>query len=429
MATIELQQNQPVRKKAFGLPVDTLLLVAIGGLTAFGLMMVYSSTFDWSYRQYGDPSTIFLRQVRWLALGLVLMAFAARIRYHWWRRLAVLLMIGALGALGLVLLFGSQTFGAQRSFINGSVQPSELAKLVLIIYLAVWLDSKGEKIREMGYGFIPFGVIVGVVAGLILLQPDLSAAATVVLVATLMFFVSGADLMQMGAVTLIGAFSAFGVLQLSATGRQRLADYLVGVQDITQASWHIKQAAIAFVNGGVFGRGLGESHQKFGFLPTPHTDSIFAIIGEELGLIGCLFVIALFIVLVWRGFKIAAHAKDTLGALLAAGITCWVGLEALINVAVMVGAMPFAGNALPLVSYGGSNLVVTLIAMGILLNISRRDESETIPRKTRHTGLLREQIIAQGRTRKPGPRAAAQNANFDLSRGNGRGRVPRVGNR
>ena len=164
-----------------------------------------------------------------------------------------------------------------------------------------------------------------------------------------------------------------------------------------QASWHIKQAAIAFVNGGGFGRGLGESHQKFGFLPTPHTDSIFAIIGEELGLIGCLFVIALFIVLVWRGFKIAAHAKDTLGALLAAGITCWVGLEALINVAVMVGAMPFAGNALPLVSYGGSNLVVTLIAMGILLNISRRDESETIPRKTRHTGLLREQIIAQGR--------------------------------
>ncbi len=348
-------------------------------------MMVYSSTFDWSYRQYGSPTTIFIRQLEWLALGLTMMFITARVDYHWWKRLAVPLMILTLGALLWVLVFGSQVFGAQRSFFRGSVQPSELAKFVTIVYLAAWLDSKGDKIRETGYGLVPFALIVGIVAGLILLQPDLSATATVLVVATLMFFVSGADIIQMGMVGVLGSATIWGVLQVSVTGRMRLADYLVGLQDLTQASWHIKQAAIAFINGGVFGRGLGESHQKFGFLPTPHTDSIFAIIGEELGLIGCLFVIALFIALIWRGFKITAQARDPLGAVLAAGIVAWVALEALINIAVMVGIMPFAGNALPLISYGGSNLVVTLTAMGVLLSISRRREDETIPRKTRAT--------------------------------------------
>ncbi len=385
MTTIDLQPDQPIRKKAFGLPIDTMLLVIVGALVAFGLMMVYSSTFDWSYRQYGSPTTIFIRQLEWLALGLTLMFIAARVDYHWWKRLAVPLMILTLGALLWVLVFGSQVFGAQRSFFRGSVQPSELAKFITIVYLAAWLDSKGDKIRETGYGLVPFALIVGIVAGLILLQPDLSATATVLVVATLMFFVSGADIIQMGRVGVLGSATIWGVLQVSATGRKRLADYLVGLQDLTQASWHIKQAAIAFINGSVFGRGLGESHQKFGFLPTPHTDSIFAIIGEELGLIGCLFVIALFIALIWRGFKITAQARDPLGAVLAAGIVSWVALEALINIAVMVGIMPFAGNALPLISYGGSNLVVTLTAMGVLLSISRRREDETIPRKTRAT--------------------------------------------
>jgi cell division protein FtsW len=417
MATVELQPEQQVRKRAFGLPMDALLLVVVGALLAFGLMMVYSSTFDWSYRQSGDPSTIFLRQLQWLAVGVVAMFVAARMRYHWWRRLAVPLMIVTLGALFLVLVFGSRTFNAVRSFFSGSVQPSELAKFVLILYLAVWLDSKGDQIQEMGYGIVPFGVIVGVVAGLILLQPDLSAAATVVLVAALMFFISGADLVQMGVVMLIGAVSAFGVIQVSDTGRQRLADYLAGLQDLTQASWHVKQAAIAFVNGGVFGRGLGESHQKFGFLPTPHTDSIFAIVGEELGLVGCLFVVLLFALLIWRGFRISAQAKDSLGALLAAGIVCWVGLEALINVAVMVGAMPFAGNALPFISYGGSNLVMTLTAMGVLLSISRRDIDDVPARKTRSTAFWREAA----------PRAGVKwNAAAHLGGRDRRGRVSRT---
>jgi cell division protein FtsW len=276
----------------------------------------------------------------------------------------------------------------------------------------------------MSYGMAPFAVIVGIVVTLILLQPDLSAAGTVLVIATLMFFIAGADLFQMGLVSLVGATTVLALMQLpisiAVTGRQRLADYLSGLQDLTQASWHVKQAAIAFVNGGLFGRGLGESHQKFGFLPTPHTDSIFAIIGEELGLVGCALVIALFAVLVWRGFHIAAQARDPLGATLAAGITCWLTFEALVNVAVMVGAFPFAGNALPFISYGGSNLVVTLTAVGILLSISGRAEATPISRRVRMTGGLHEQ----------GPRAeAGRNAAFDISRRDRRGRVSRTGRR
>jgi cell division protein FtsW len=418
MATAELSQTeQPPRKKMFGLPFDGMLLVIVGGLVGVGLLMVYSTTFDWSYRAFNDASYIFFRQVQWLLLGLGAMAVTAWMPYRWWKRLAVLLMGGTLVLLVLVLVFGSTTFNAQRSFFNGSVQPSELAKFATILYLAVWLDSKNERLHEWTYGLIPFGVIVGVVAGLILLQPDLSAAATVIIVAAIMFFIGGADIIQMLMVAGAGTVTALGILQFYSTGRQRLADYLAGLQDMTQASWHIKQAAIAFINGGVFGRGLGESHQKFGFLPTPHTDSIFAILGEELGLVGCLLLIGLFVFLAWRGFRIAAQARDQLGAMLAAGIVCWVVLEALINVAVMVGVLPFAGNALPFISYGGSSLVMNLAAMGVLLSISRRETTdEQVPRKTRNAGLLL-RMLSQ---------VANPDASVDLSRRDRRGRVSRV---
>jgi cell division protein FtsW len=420
MTTVELTHtDQPVRKKLFGLPIDGLLIVIVGALVAFGLMMVYSTTFDWSYQSYGDPSLIFFRQVRWLGVGIVAMTIAAYMPYRWWRRLSLILMGATVAALAAVLLFGSTTFNAQRSFFNGSVQPSELAKLATILYLAVWLDSKSDRLHEMGYGIGPFGVIVGVVAGLILLQPDLSAAATVVIVSVFMFFISGADILQMGIVGVAGTVSALLVLQISATGRARLADYIAGLKNLTQASWQVQQAAIAFINGGIFGRGLGESHQKFGFLPTPHTDSIFAIVGEELGLIGCVLLILLFVALAWRGFRIASGARDQLGAMLASGIVCWVLLEAIVNIAVMVGLLPFAGNALPFISYGGSNLVMSLTAMGVLLSVSRRDKSdENIPRRTRANGPAWSWTQRLGDAIKP-------NATPNLGRRNGRRSISR----
>lgn len=392
---------------------DVWLVAVVAGLLIFGLMMVFSATFDWSYRAYGDAATIFLRQLQWVGIGLAVMLVMMHLDYHWLRRLAVPLMAVTLLLLVGVLVFGSTVFNAQRSFWGGSVQPSELAKLVTIIYLAVWLAAKGDKVRTLSYGMVPFIVIVGVLAALILLQPDLSAAGTIVIIALLMLFIAGADLLQMGVVASGGALTTFLLLQMpfsfAATGRQRLADYLAGLQDVTQASWHMKQAAIAFVNGSWFGRGLGQSHQKFGFLPTPHTDSIFAVIGEELGLVGALVVVALFVLLVWRGFRIAARAKDSLGAILAAALVCWIALEAFINISVMVGLAPFAGNALPFISYGGSNLVVTLTGVGILLNISRPRTDDAPKRATPGQGWF--------------------NATFDFSRRDGRGRVSRSSRR
>lgn len=375
----------PTRKKGSGLGLDAPLLVAVTFLVGLGLMMVYSASWDLSYQLTQSATSLFLTQLRNLGIGLVAMYVFFRYDYHRWQRWALWFLLLAVVALLVVMAYGSVNFNAQRGLREGSYQPSELAKLALVIYLAVWLNSKGEKIRELGYGLFPLIVIVGLVGGLILNQPDLSAAITVGVVAMLMFFLAGADLLQMGLVATGSMAFAWVLVQVFPTGRSRWAEYMVGVTDVRQASWHIQQAAIAFVNGGVLGRGMGEGRQKFGFLPAPHTDSIFAVVGEELGLIGCLFLLALFGTLIYRGMKIALNASDPLGRLLASGVTVWVGFEAAVNVAVIVGLLPFAGNALPFISYGGSSLVVTLAAMGLLLNVSRKNPGESPVRKTRAT--------------------------------------------
>jgi len=373
----------PARKKATPLNMDWGLLLVVGVLAAFGLMMVYSTTFDWSYRDFNSPTAVFFRQVRSLGIGLVVMFVIARIDYHVWKPLAVPLLGLTVLALIAVLFFGSRAFGAQRGLFNGSYQPSEVAKLVTIVYLAVWLTSKQERINDVTYGLIPYAVVVGVLAGLVLLQPDISATFTLVLVGATMFFLSGADLLHIAVGAIVSGLLGWSIVMTSTTARSRIAEYLAGLTNLTETSWHVQQAIIAFINGGIFGRGLGESHQKFQALPTPHTDSIFAVIGEELGLVGCLAVIFLFVVLIWRGARIAANAKDELGSIIAAGITAWLAYEVIINIGVMAAALPFAGNTLPFISYGGSSLVVALAGVGLLLSISRHDPDASIPRKTR----------------------------------------------
>jgi cell division protein FtsW len=282
-----------------------------------------------------------------------------------------------------------------------------MAKLALVIYLAVWMESKEEKLADMGYGFMPLVFIVGIFGGLIILQPDLSAGLTIGLVALGMFYLAGAKILQTLLLIVGGGGMAFLVVRFYSTGAERFAQFTQGLVDIEQASYHVQQSLQAFYSGGVFGRGLGASHQKFGFLPAPHTDSIFAIVGEELGLVGALFVLALFCVFFWRGFRVALSTEDRFGLLLAGGVTFWIGIEALINMAVLLGLLPFAGNALPFFSYGGSSLVTSLAGVGLLLNISRQIPAEIGLRGTVETlGIgrrdRRRRISRLGRRRRTG---------------------------
>jgi cell division protein FtsW len=359
-----------VKKRARG--VDIPLILTVVALVVFGLIMLYSASFDFSFNQFGSPTYMFTRQVKWLGVGLLLAFGLSNFDYHHWRRVIVFAMLGTIGLLITVLFINEIRLGASRSLYEGSYQPSEIAKLISVIYLAVWLYAKRDFLHDLSLGLIPLGVILGIIGGLIYLQPDLSAAGTVLVLGGLLFFLAGADIKQIVFLLILAVFMGWVIVQFSVTGQDRVASFLAGLQDPTHASYHVQRSFEAVIKGGFFGVGLGQADTKLTGLPFAPTDSIFAVIAEELGLFGSMLLMGLYATLVWRGLVIARRAPDMLGTLLAAGVTFWIGMEALINMAVMVGLMPFAGNALPFVSAGGSNLVSTLCAIGIMLNISRQ---------------------------------------------------------
>jgi len=357
--------------------VDIPLSLTVVALIVFGLIMLYSASFDFSFNEYGSSTYMFLRQVRWLGLGIVLAFVLSLFDYHNWRKVALLAMLLTIGLLLSVLIVNESRLGASRTLFEGSYQPSELAKLVAVIYLAVWLYAKRQFLHDISLGLIPLGVILGIIGGLIYLQPDLSAAGTVLILGGLLFFLAGADIKQIIFLLILAIVMAWVVVQFSATGQDRVGSFLAGLQDPTHASYHVQRSFEAIIKGSVFGVGLGQADTKLTGLPFAPTDSIFAVVAEELGLFGSVLLMGLYTALIWRGLVIARRAPDMLGTLLASGITFWIGIEALINMAVMVGLMPFAGNALPFVSAGGSNLVATICGIGIILNISRQS-SESI---------------------------------------------------
>ncbi len=353
---------------------DPYLVVVVGILLAIGAMMVYSATFDWSYQSFGSETYIFSLHLRNMGIGAALMLVLLVVDYRIWRRFAVWILLGTIGLLVAVLLFGDDTFGARRALIQGSLQPGEAAELVIVLYMAAWLSSRRTKIRSVAYGLIPFAMLVGLVGGLVMLQPDLSTAGIIFLVPGVMFFLAGADSKQLVVALVLAGVAGLVVLQLGllpSYAGDRWSTYVTGVSDLTQANYHVQQAVIAFLNGGWTGVGLGNGRQKFGFLPAPHTDSIFAIIGEELGVVGAAVVVLLYVALAIRGFQMARRSVDPFGALLAAGLTIWIVSKALLNVAVMTAVVPSTGVPLPFVSYGGSSLVVLLAGTGLLLNVGR----------------------------------------------------------
>lgn len=371
MSGREMTQGRLRQLRLIRMRTDYVLIVVVTALVILGLMMVYSSTFDMAYREYGSPSYFLWRQFLWTVLGTAALVALARIDYHLWQRWAVIIMAATLLALGMVVVAGSEKFGARRWLLNGSIQPSEVAKIAVIIYIAAWLTSKGEKIRQVSYGLLPFAILIALVTGLVVSQRDLSTAVLIGVTAWAMFFFAGADLFQLG-VSMVFCIAAFAVLVLREPYRRdRWLAFLNPQIDPEGVSFQVRQALIALASGGVLGQGLGESRQKFGYVPAVHTDTIMAVLGEELGLIGCLFLIGLFVLLAYRGFKIALEAADPFGTILASGLTCSLVLQALVNMAVVTATVPYAGVPLPFISYGGSSLVTSMACVGLLLSISR----------------------------------------------------------
>ncbi|HBX69627.1 MAG TPA: hypothetical protein DEH25_09675 [Chloroflexi bacterium] len=358
--------QQPLR-----LRLDVPLLGTVFTLLAIGILMLFSASWDFAWQIEKPLGYIFARQLMWLTLGLAIMGVLVFINYHWIARFIVPAMGLTVLALVAVLIISEVRHGAARTVSAGSIQPSELAKLVTIIYLAVWLFAKQERLHDVSLGLLPLGLILGVIGGLILRQPDLSAALTIFILGGMLFFLAGGDIKQITILFVIAVLAGWIVVWFNPTGNVRMGTYLPGLKDPLEASYHVKRAVGAFVNGGWLGTGINNGTVKLNDLPLPHSDSIYAVIGEELGVWGAALMVILYAVIGWRGLVIARNAPDDLGRLLAAGLSFWLVMEAFFNMGGILGLLPFAGNALPFVSAGGSNMVVSLMAIGILLNISR----------------------------------------------------------
>ncbi len=374
-ATLSLPWPSASQRARKLVAMDHTLLIVTMVLSLVGLVMVFSASAVVAGNRFQDQSYFLKRQLAWLVLGLALMHVASRIDYAVWRKLATPLLIGSGVLLAAVLVpgIGVMTKGARRWIHAGPflLQPTEIAKVVIVVYLAAYLAKKGPKVTRFASGFLPPLVVVGVLSVMILAQPDLGSVVVIGAVAMTLLFVAGARLSHLLTIVLLAVPAVAVLILRSPYRRQRLMTFLTPWKDATDGGFQVTQSFLAFGSGGPFGVGLGEGKQKLFFLPEVHTDFVLALVGEELGLVGTAAIMALFALLVLRGFHIAERARMPFGYYLGTGVTTLIGVQALINAGVVTGMLPTKGLTLPLVSYGGSSLVVSLVAIGILLSISR----------------------------------------------------------
>lgn len=353
-------------------PVDRVLLLTVVALLIAGLVIVLSAS---QLAVPGDPNYWFRHQLLGAAFGAVALIVFARFDYHLWLRYSFSALLVTIASLLAVLIIGHTSYGSQRWLNLGlfSFQPSELAKLVLAVYIAGWLAHKGRDIPHTLRGLGPFALATSLIIFLVFKQNDLGTTVIITTLAIIMFYTAGANLLLLAPTLAVVATLFLLFIAHSGFRRARVDAFLHPVPPgcADASSYQVCQGIISLGSGGLFGRGLGASLQKAGYLPNPFTDSIFAVLGQEAGLIGCVLLLALFALLAFRGFRAGRRAPDTYGALLATGITCWLLIQALVNIGSVVAAIPFTGVPLPFISYGSSSLVASLAAIGILLNISR----------------------------------------------------------
>lgn len=354
---------------------DFILITVTLSLLAIGLIMVYSASAVWADYKFDDSFYFVKRQMLFAGVGIIAMFFIMNVDYWTWRTWAKMLIIVCFILLLLVLIPGIGTVrNGSRSWIGVgafSIQPSEFMKLAMIVFLAKYLSIYQKNITSFKKGLLPSLTLVFTAFGLIMLQPDLGTGTVMVGTCLVMIFVAGARIKHFVFLGLLGV-AGFVALILSAPYRiKRITSFLDPWEDPLNSGFQIIQSLYAIGPGGLFGLGLGQSRQKFFYLPEPQTDFIFAILAEELGFIGGSFVLLLFALLLWRGIRVALGAQDLFGSFLATGIISMVAIQVMINIGVVTGLMPVTGITLPFLSYGGSSLTLMLMAIGVLLNISR----------------------------------------------------------
>lgn len=351
---------------------DGWIVAVVVFLSLFGVLMVYDSSVAIAIRDFSDQYYYAKEQLKWLGLGIFAMILVSRIDYHAWYALSPVFLLVTIGLLLAVFIpgLGVRALGAHRWINFGLfvVQPAELAKLVLVLYLSAWF-SVSEKKRLSA-----FLLLTTVFFGLVILEPDLGTGIVILAISLIMYFLSGAKVKHFLFLVPI-IVSGVVILAVSSPYRfARLTTYFNPESDPLGASYQIRQVLISLGSGGLTGIGIGKSRQKYEYLPEANTDSIFAIIGEEVGFVGTFFIICTFVFFVWRSFYIAIHAPDAFGRLLASGIASWIGIQSILNIGAMAALIPLTGIPLPLISYGGSSLVIVLTAAGILMNISSQQK-------------------------------------------------------
>ena len=365
----------PSLRTAAGSP-DWFLIGSVLALTFIGLVFMYSSSFAISLELHGETEYFAKRQLLGAGIGAVAFIACSLIDYRVWRRLSPLIILAALILLVAVLVpgIGYSQSGARRWIQIGSLpalQPSEFAKLAIAIYVAAWLASKGDDIKRIPLGLLPFAMIIGFVGFLLMAEPDLGTFVAIAAMGVVMFFLAGASMRHMAVLAAGGVSVLLGIVFVVGYGMERIRAFLSAEEMAQEAGFQIINLVNTLGSGGLTGVGIGASRQKFFYVPSAHTDGVFAIIGEETGILGAMIVLSLFGLLVWRGIRAGMHASDRFGMLLAFGIVSWLGLQTFFNIAGITRTIVLTGIPLPFISFGSSALIATLAASGVLVSISR----------------------------------------------------------
>jgi len=361
------------------LKIDRVLFTATLLLICVSVVMVYSASAVVALERFQQPYLFLTKQALWSVLGLAVLVVAMRVDYRTYRNEAFIwCLLGLVFLMLVAVLFSAPVNGTRRWFGVGGlgVQPSELAKIACVFFTALMLERRMHRIDDLSYSLMPIGLIIGLVVALILLQPDFGTSISLALVVAVMVFAAGLHYRYFVGLALVALPAIYIVLVAAPYRRRRLLAFWDPWADPLGDGFQIIQSLVAVGTGGVFGRGLMGGVQKLFYLPEPHTDFIYAVIGEELGLVGATAILLCFCVIAWRGLRIAARADDTFGSFVALGLTTMIAAQAFVNISVVLGLMPTKGIPLPLVSFGGSSLLINLLGMGVLLNISQHETVE-----------------------------------------------------